>query len=304
MIPRLLLPVLSTCLLLAEQASEPCYPLEEDRIYGRHLAAVLPLFGALPSDASLGYTPLPGVQRVFTVAQLEQLARRYGLQPVGLRPVCFERAAERLRIEEIRRAMEMALPGVEIDLVDYLRAPVPRGQLEFPLSGLVRPREADPQTVVLWKGLVRYGEHRTFPVWARVRLAVTGQAVVAARALEAGRMIQPGDVELRTMRRFPSLGKPELEDLQTVFGAKLRRAVAAGQVIQAEDLDLVQSIRAGSTVRVSVISGGAEIRFEAQAETAGRVGDRIWVRNPMNGRRFQARVVGPGSVELVVGGDS
>ncbi len=52
----------------------------------------------------------------------------------------------------------------------------------------------------------------------------------------------------------------------------------------------------GDRVEVEVQSGPARLSFEAHAETTGRAGDSILVRNPENGRLFQARVVGKGKV--------
>ncbi|HEX5430963.1 MAG TPA: flagella basal body P-ring formation protein FlgA [Bryobacteraceae bacterium] len=52
----------------------------------------------------------------------------------------------------------------------------------------------------------------------------------------------------------------------------------------------------GDQVAVKVFSGSVLLSFHAEAESAGRPGQRIIVRNPLNGRRFLARVEDRGKV--------
>jgi hypothetical protein len=48
----------------------------------------------------------------------------------------------------------------------------------------------------------------------------------------------------------------------------------------------------GTRVTVLVHSGGAELKFEAQAITSGTKGQTVTLRNPRSGRRFAAEVAG------------
>ena len=52
----------------------------------------------------------------------------------------------------------------------------------------------------------------------------------------------------------------------------------------------------GEHVRVRVTCGGVLLLFDADAESAGHIGDTVIVRNPGNGRRFIARVEDKGKV--------
>jgi hypothetical protein len=56
------------------------------------------------------------------------------------------------------------------------------------------------------------------------------------------------------------------------------------------------AIARGEHVNVEVRSGAAHIRFDASAESNGRTGDTVLVRNPINGRLFQAKVMAKGKV--------
>lgn len=52
----------------------------------------------------------------------------------------------------------------------------------------------------------------------------------------------------------------------------------------------------GERVSVEVSSGAARLAFEAMAESGGRVGSVVLVRNPANGHVFQAKVAEKGKV--------
>ena len=55
-------------------------------------------------------------------------------------------------------------------------------------------------------------------------------------------------------------------------------------------------VHRGERVSVEVTSGAALLRLRADAESAGRIGDAVLVRNPESGKLFQARVEGKGKV--------
>jgi hypothetical protein len=57
-----------------------------------------------------------------------------------------------------------------------------------------------------------------------------------------------------------------------------------------------RAIERGDRVQVEVWSGGVLLEFEASAQTAGRVGEAILVKNSLNGRMFRAKVESKGKV--------
>jgi hypothetical protein len=54
----------------------------------------------------------------------------------------------------------------------------------------------------------------------------------------------------------------------------------------------------GDRITVEVTSGSARLAFAAIAESPGQAGDSILIRNPENGRLFQAKVWGEGKVRI------
>ena len=59
-----------------------------------------------------------------------------------------------------------------------------------------------------------------------------------------------------------------------------------------------RAVERGEKINVEVTSGAARLVFEAVAETAGRQGEWVLVRNPENGHMFQAKVLGDGKVVI------
>jgi hypothetical protein len=59
-----------------------------------------------------------------------------------------------------------------------------------------------------------------------------------------------------------------------------------------------RDIERGDAVSVEVHSGAAKLSFQTKAESGGRIGDSVLVRNPLNGRLFQAKVEGKGKVSI------
>jgi hypothetical protein len=56
------------------------------------------------------------------------------------------------------------------------------------------------------------------------------------------------------------------------------------------------AVKRGDKVAVSVTTGSVLLTFDSEAESAGRVGDTVIVRNPGSGNRFVARVQDRGKV--------
>jgi hypothetical protein len=59
-----------------------------------------------------------------------------------------------------------------------------------------------------------------------------------------------------------------------------------------------REVKAGDRVGVIVRMGAARLSLEALAETSGRMGERITLKNPESGRRFSAVVTGPGQARV------
>jgi flagella basal body P-ring formation protein FlgA len=74
--------------------------------------------------------------------------------------------------------------------------------------------------------------------------------------------------------------------------------IRTGTELRAEMLEEPKEVARGDTVVVDVREGGAHLKFEAQAEASGAVGETVAVLNPESHKRFLARVEGKGKVSV------
>jgi flagella basal body P-ring formation protein FlgA len=185
-------------------------------------------------------------------------------------------------------------PDTRIEIVEYLRRAIPPGDFDFPMSGLMAP--AAGRDTALWNGSVHYDGGR-FPSWVRVRIAVREQAVVAVETLKPGQTIEAAGVKLDQVESFPRR-RPMASQLEAVIGRVARRSIPAGSPIPPDALDEPLQVAKGDTVQVEVRSGAAVLRLEARAESAGRRGQTIAVRNTETGKIFRARVQDKGQLVM------
>lgn len=274
-----------------------CVAVAGERVQAAELAAAVPALAALAPQTPLLYAPAPGARRTLSVAELARLTARYGIQAPPVE-VCLERRVAPLQPDEILAALRKAVgrQDARIELVDFSRYPMPPGELEFSLSGLSRTVTGP----ALWRGRLRYDGSRTLPVWARVHIRAPGRRLVAAEDLPAGRRIAPTGLRVEQGEWYP-FGETPLEAPEQAVGRIPRRRIPAGAVLYARMLSEPREIERGQTVLVEVASGGTQLRFSSRAESGGRTGDVIMVRNPANGRRLAARVAGPGKAVVDAG---
>jgi flagella basal body P-ring formation protein FlgA len=275
-----------------------CIPVTGNRILGRDLALADPRFSALPASLTIGFTPAPGVRRIFATLELQRLARANGINAGNPEDICFELPMLRLKEEDADAAMRRSLPAqASLKIVDLASFDVPVGQLEFPIEGL-DPPAASNHGLQRWRGRVKYAETRQMAVWASVEVSVKSTAVVANRDLPANTPIGAGSLRIEDRTGPPEREKVAIR-IEDVEGRMPRRALQAGSAIPLEVLVDAPTVRRGDPVAVEVWSGPAHLRFQAIAESSARDGDIIDLRNPFNGKTFKARI-DPGAKALLV----
>jgi flagella basal body P-ring formation protein FlgA len=257
---------------------------ESDRVLLRDLAAAFPGV-PLAGETAVGFAPAPGVERRFDIPELRRIALQFHL-PEPAADVCVTRPAAPPDPARLLAAMRAALPGAEVEILDYSRWPIPQGILEFPAAGLHGSR---------WTGAVHYGGGQRFVLWAQVRVRVPMSRAVAAHDLRAGQKLAAADFRVETVT-----GPPDGQAASPVelAGRRLRRAVPAGTAIRPEWTEPAPDVSPGDTVAVEVRSGAAVLSFEGEAEGAGNTGQTVLVLNPDTHKRFRARIDGPGRVSL------
>jgi flagella basal body P-ring formation protein FlgA len=284
--------------LLFSVAASACAPVHDSVLRARDLAAVDARFAAAPPEEVIGYAPAPGSRRVFAEAEMTRFARRFAIEGVA-RPVCFAYAMKPLDRAGALAAIVQAIPGVEAEILDAPRFPVPDGRIVFPLNALPKPPAFRMTEPIVWRGYIEYAEGRRFTIWASVRLSVTRQRVFAMADLPIGHTVGPGDVEVRTVSEFPD--SPHwAETTADAVEHRMRRAVQAGMRIPANAIEpSIQAVGRGDEVRVEVAAGGARLQIDARAEGSAVLGGMVKLRNPKSGKVFEARVTGKGTASVI-----
>jgi flagella basal body P-ring formation protein FlgA len=282
-------------LIAATLANAACLSVPSARILARDLAAALPLFEQIPPETELGFSPMPGTQRVLTGTVLFGLAKQYGVSfPEGapVAGVCVERATRALSAEEIRPVLLSALDeNAQLEIAEVSAQPVPPGRLEFRREGLGRPRTDDPSMPVIWRGRLVYDGQHSLAIWAKVRLTVDREIIVAVEEIPAGSVIEAKQLKTTSARRFP-LPVPVASAIDQIAGKVSRKKFAIGDEVVASALVDAMDVKSGQTVRVRVTDGGAALTLEGVAQGSGKKGQAIVIHNPSSGKNFRALIEG------------
>jgi flagella basal body P-ring formation protein FlgA len=267
-----------------------CQLVDSDHILGKDVAAANPLFAALDPKIEVSAAPLAGVERVLRPEEIVRLAKQNGIALDGpAAAICFARVTETLTAERLLPELQKAL-GLDnaiVEILDFSRFGVPSGTFEFPKSSLM------PNG--LWRGRVLYGENHSMPVWVKTRITVERTWVEAGESLAMGKAIDASQLNIRTGPRFP-FDPPLAESIQALVGRKPSRALAVGTPIALAMLTVAHDVERGDIVEVLVTVGRAILDFEATAESSGRTGESILVKNPDNGHSFLAKIQNKGHV--------
>ncbi|POZ61639.1 flagellar basal body P-ring formation chaperone FlgA [Chromobacterium alticapitis] len=128
-----------------------------------------------------------------------------------------------------------------------------------------------------------------------VRAAVSARVAVAARELRAGETLRPEDVD---WAERPIAEPAELFGRAAPpLGQQLRSALAAGQPLRRRQLQAPLLVKRGGAVRIVARQDGIEVTVSGEAQSDGRQGEIIRVRNLDSGKTIAARVSAPDEVE-------
>jgi flagella basal body P-ring formation protein FlgA len=226
------------------------------------------------------------------VAELRSLALRLHLPAPLDGEICVTRPVAAPDPALLLAAMRKELPEATIEILEFSRQPVPEGEIEFPVRQLRRgPGGA------LWLGCVHYGGNRRFTIWAKVKVLVAVERVVAVGDLPSGQPILAAQLTTQTRQEYPA-SEPFARSIGQVAGKWPRLPIRDGTAIRTDLLENPRDVVRGEAVRVEVRDGGAHLELEATAEGSGAYGEIISVVNPISKKRFPARVEGKGRVSV------
>lgn len=270
-----------------------CVSVAGPDITAGDLAKAEPVFTPAEPNVRVAYAPTPGIQRVMHPGEVRQLLTRLQTPVNGeLSDACFERPLQSLTIDAVAAAMRKTLgPGPRLEVSDISGFRVPLGELVFPMDDLGQP------PIGLWRGYVLYDGGKHFHVWAHVKIRATTTRLVALEDLKQGVPIKLYQVALRPVEEFPQKRVTPLS-LEHLEGSLPKRYISANTPVWSDSIDPPLDITKGDRVSVTVSSGQAMISIDAEAETSGRRGDPVALKNLESGKVFKARIDAPGQAVL------
>ena len=279
----------------------PCEVIANDRIFGADLARALPAFSKMPGDTVVGFSPVPGSQRIIGSSELQRIGAPYGVTVPVDSHACFEWRLQTLSEDSVRAAIResLQLPEAHIEVLTIGHTLAPAGKISFPISGLLASTLTNPDTPVTWRGEVVYHGSRTFSIWARVKISATMTRVVATQSILPGQTVAQNQVRVETYDDFP-LRNDIARNIEEVVGRMPRRTLREGLPVFRADLIEPFQVQRGDLVDVTAIAGAAQLHLPALAETPGRQGDMVSLKNQHSGKSFLARIEGKDKALLMV----
>ena len=134
-------------------------------------------------------------------------------------------------------------------------------------------------------------------VYVPVAVEVEAPVFVLRRALARRARVEALDVELQT-RRLPGISANFVNDINSLLGRRLRRALAAGTPLTTDALDRDVLVQRGQSVTLIASNGGVEIRAQGRALTEGSERDRVRVQNVNSLKVVEGVVENAGTVRV------
>lgn len=160
------------------------------------------------------------------------------------------------------RAQARALHGSEPEVT------VNRLDPRLRLSACAEPLEAFLPNGGRALGSVSVGIRCTTPkpwtLYLPAKVSITGDVVVAARALARGEELDASDVKL-VRRDLAGLNPGYADDPRAVIGQRLKRAVSVGTPLGSQMLEVPVLVRRGQRVTVLAEGRGIQVRSSGKA---------------------------------------
>lgn len=257
---------------------------------------------------ALGYAPNPGAVRELSKDRILQAIASAGF-PAGyvqlqapqvihirrasqiINQTMIVKEVERVALSDLKangaigRIMQLNLPAV-------IQAPAGTTEIRATMGGVKDLFSAFGISIEIW-----VDGRMVQRISTMVQIEAFAPVLVACRSLAPGERIRSADVSFEP-RRLKFLPSRYVRSVEALRGASLRRALNRGEELTADLLYAEKVIKQGDNVRVIGRSDRIYVEVAGEARTAGRIGDRIQVKNLQSGLLLQAIVKDEGVVEV------
>lgn len=146
---------------------------------------------------------------------------------------------------------------------------------------------------------IRCAGERPWTLYVPARVAIFGPVAVIARPLARGAPIQPQDLEI-VQRDLAGLSHGYFDTREAAVGKMTKQPLAAGQILQVNQVASPKLVRRGDQVTLRVSANGFEVSVSGSALADGVLGQRIRVRNERSQRVVEGEVIAVGAVRVSI----
>lgn len=184
--------------------------------------------------------------------------------------------------------------------VEYQAAPM---DSRLSMRSCTEALQFEPQTDNARSGRtlvkVRCNDAKPWAMYVPLKVERWQTVVTASKSIQRNAVITQADIALREQKLLgPTTDYAQNSD--TVVGLQSRRAIAAGNAINTRQLVQPKLIRRGDDVVIVANSMGVSAKMPGTAMADGRKNQQIQVRNQSSKRMIKARVIAPGTVEVIM----
>lgn len=258
---------------------------------------------------SLGYAPNIGMMRELNKDRILLSIAAAGFTKSDFSftappKIIVRRSAQTVGRNLFREAIEKAVLAdfqnqnitakiVQLDLPANLQ--VPTGEIEIRVNAANVSNYFAPFSLPLE---LRVNEKVVRRISVNIQIEATAEVLIVARDLSKGEKINAADL-LRETRLLTKSLNNYLRDAEKLRGAVLVKNLSAGTELTADAVVNSYVIRIGDSIRIVGESGKMQIIVNGKANSSGRIGDRIAVKNLQSGTNLQAVVVDEGLVKVL-----
>ena len=257
---------------------------------------------------SLGYAPNVGMTREIGRARITLAIAAAGFAEGTVRIetpniVLIRRAAQNVDLLLIREAIEHAT----LDALNAAGATARLSKLELPATieapaGQLEVRASAGQVRDVFAPFTVFVEfwqegHVVKRLNATAQVEAFAPVLVIAREIAANTRLRQDSFKTAVKRLERPLHQ-YVTDPERLRGMAVRRAMARGEAITTDTINSEIVVRPGDQVRIIGQSGALQLIVTGEARAAGRIGDRIQVKNSQSGALLQAVVTDEGVVRI------
>ncbi|MFH1090541.1 MAG: flagellar basal body P-ring formation chaperone FlgA [Pseudomonadota bacterium] len=251
--------------------------------------------------------PRPGSSTLIRRAYLEHRVISSGLphQQAEWRlpeQIVVERESQTITEAWVRKAVKDYLAGIdpyrseEWELLTLRTSPLPQLPAGDLGHKIILTNAANPSRLGLNIFLLVDGrEAGHIQALAVVDLKV--ETIVAARMLDQGQQIKPGDLKVARLS-ISQITSGALSDMTKAHGLVCRRRLQAGQSIAEDDLNKPNLVNTGDLVTIVAQSGQLKVTSRGRVKNPGAVGENVTVINLNSKKTIVAKVVDAKTVRV------